>query len=85
MNAKYSGVALATAAALLFTTAPLTGAQAAEAKVKCEGGNACKGKSECHTATSACAGMNNCKGQGYVTLTQKECDDVKAKLKSEKK
>ena len=31
-------------------------AVAADAKIKCEGGNACKGKSECHTATNACAG-----------------------------
>jgi len=85
MNAKQSGIALATAAALLFATAPLTGAQAAEAKVKCEGGNACKGKSECHTATSGCQGMNKCKGQGFVTVTKKECDAAKANMKSEKK
>lgn len=83
MNAKHSGIALATAAALLFATAPLTGAQAADAKVKCEGGNACKGKSECHTASHACGGMNKCKGEGFVTLTQKECDAAKAKIKAE--
>jgi hypothetical protein len=83
MNTKHSGIALATAAALLFSTAPVTGAQAADAKVKCEGGNACKGMSECHTATSACGGMNKCKGQGFVTLTQKECDAAKAKNKAD--
>jgi hypothetical protein len=83
MNTKHSGIALATAAALLFSTAPITGAQAADAKVKCEGGNACKGKSECHTAAHACGGQNKCKGQGFVTLTQKECDAAKAKNKAE--
>ncbi|MEP7050904.1 MAG: hypothetical protein ABJB12_11140 [Pseudomonadota bacterium] len=44
--------------------------------VKCEGGNACKGQSECATADgkSLCAGENACKGTGYVfTETAAEC------------
>ena len=82
---KSKAVALATAAALLFSTVPLTAAQADEAKVKCEGANACKGQSACATAKSACAGQNSCKGMGYVKLSKAECDAAKAKMKDEKK
>ncbi|MGH8175817.1 MAG: BufA2 family periplasmic bufferin-type metallophore [Steroidobacter sp.] len=78
---KVSGYALAAAAAMLFTTAPLTANAADEAKVKCEGVNACKGTSACGTAKNACAGQNACKGQGYLQLTQAECDAAKAKQK----
>jgi hypothetical protein len=53
--------------------------------VKCQGGNACKGKSACATATSACAGQNKCKGTGYVSLTKEECDAAKKKNEAEKK
>jgi hypothetical protein len=39
---RLSGLALAAAAAIAFTAAPLSGANAAdEAKVKCEGVNQC--------------------------------------------
>jgi hypothetical protein len=44
--------------------------------VKCEGGNACTGLSECATADgkSLCSGENECKGTGYVyTETQEQC------------
>lgn len=83
INSKiFSGAALATAAAMLFSTAPLTVANAAdEAKVKCEGANACKGKSACSTAKNDCAGMNSCKGQGYVMLPKAECDKARAEQK----
>ena len=78
---KVSAYALDAAAAALFTTAPLTANAADEAKVKCEGVNACKGTSACATAKNACAGQNGCKGQGYLQLTQAECDAAKAKAK----
>lgn len=79
---KLSSLALATAAAVMFSTAPLTAANAAdEAKVKCEGVNACKGKSACSTAKNACAGQNACKGAGYVMLPKAECDAAKAAAK----
>lgn len=75
---KTVGASIATAAAALFiagatmTTAP-TVAQSAEG-VKCMGVNACKGHSECKTASSACNGLNACKGQGWVTTsTAEEC------------
>jgi len=41
--------------------------------VACNGGNACKGQSECKTANSSCKGQNACKGQGFVSLTPAEC------------
>jgi hypothetical protein len=68
-----NGALLAATAAVLFSSTSALDAVAAEAKIKCDGGNACKGKSECHTATNACAGQNSCKGKGYVSLTQDEC------------
>jgi hypothetical protein len=69
---------IATAAALLFGTIAAPVSAADEAKVKCEGANACKGKSACATAKNACAGQNSCKGQGYVELSKAECDAAKA-------
>jgi hypothetical protein len=76
-NLKTTGMALATAAALLFGSVAVTTAHAEDAKVKCQGGNACKGKSACATATSSCQGQNSCKGKGYVLLTKPECDAAK--------
>jgi hypothetical protein len=78
---KATRAAIATAAALLFTNMAVVPANAAEAKVKCEGVNACKGKSACGTATNACQGQNKCKGEGYLMLSQAECDAAKAKMK----
>ncbi|HEU4431683.1 MAG TPA: hypothetical protein VFT98_23195 [Myxococcota bacterium] len=72
--------ALAAAAAALFlTSVPLAASAADEAKVKCEGVNACKGQGACSGAGHDCAGKNACKGQGYVEMTQAECDAAKAK------
>lgn len=76
-----SGVAIASAAALLFGSTLGAPAFADEAaKVKCEGANACKGQSACHTAKNSCAGANSCKGQGFLELTQADCDAAKAKM-----
>jgi uncharacterized membrane protein len=81
---KLSGAALASAAALLFTSSGLMAAEnaAEEVTVKCEGGNGCKGKSACHTATNACAGQNSCKGKGYVMLPKTECTAAQAANKA---
>lgn len=70
-----SGAALAVAAAGLFLsgTATVVAADTKEAKVQCAGVNACKGKSDCATATSACHGQNACKGQGWLKMTEKQC------------
>jgi len=71
----FSGAALAVAAAGLFLSgaAGVVAADTKEAKVQCAGVNACKGKSDCATATSDCHGQNACKGQGWLKMTEKEC------------
>lgn len=52
--------------------------------IKCEGGNACRGQSECATADgkSLCSGENACKGTGYVyTQTQEQCTALQIRNK----
>ena len=79
---KLSGFALAAAAAIAFSAAPLTAVNAAdEAKVMCEGVNACKGTGACKSAKNECKGHNACKGQGVVSMTKADCDAAKAKAK----
>lgn len=79
---NHTGVAIAAAAAMLFSTAYVTTSFAAdEAKVQCEGVNSCKGQSACKSAHNACKGQNSCKGQGFLELTKKECKDAKAAAK----
>ena len=77
---RSTGLALATAAAMLFGSVAAPAANAEEAKIHCTGVNACKGKSACATAKNACQGQNACKGQGYLLMTQAECDAARAKL-----
>ena len=81
MNRK--SFVLASAAAAMFVSggAGLATAEhheGSEAKIHCDGANACKGKSDCATANNECKGLNACKGKGYVSLTQAECDAAKA-------
>ena len=73
---KVSKLALAAAAAALFSTAlvPSVFAEEGSASVKCQGINACKGQSKCKTADNACSGQNSCKGHGWlVTASAEEC------------
>ncbi len=71
---------IASAAAALFALGAAGTAAAdehggtSEGKVKCDGGNACKGQGECHTASHDCGGQNSCKGKGWVYLTPEECE-----------
>jgi hypothetical protein len=74
-----SSVALAAAAAVMFSSMAVSTASAAEGKVKCEGVNSCKGQSACKSANNACKGQNSCKGQGFKMMTQADCDAAKAK------
>jgi uncharacterized membrane protein len=68
-----SGAAIAAAAAMFFSVAPISSASAAdEAKIHCTGVNACKGQSACKSA----------KGKGFKEMTQKDCDAAKAAQKS---
>jgi len=88
MNAKkLTGLALATAAAGLFATAGIPAAYAGkdEARIHCDGVNACKGQTACQTAANACKGTNSCKGKGWLFLSKEECDAAKAKMKEPQK
>ncbi len=76
-----SSVALAAAAAVMFSTAAVSTARADEAKVKCEGVNSCKGHSACKSANNACKGQNSCKGKGFLEMSQADCNAAKAKAK----
>ena len=82
---KASGAAIATAAAMLFSTVAVTTAHAEDAKVKCEGVNSCKGTSACATAQNSCQGQNSCKGHGYLLMSKADCDAAKAKVKADEK
>jgi hypothetical protein len=77
-----SSVALAAAAAVMFSTVAVSTASADEGKVKCEGVNSCKGHSACKSANNACKGQNSCKGKGFLEMTQAQCDAAKAKAKA---
>ena len=81
MTKTLSGAAIASAAALLFSVATITTASADEAKMHCDGVNACKGQSSCKSAKNSCKGQNSCKRQGFVEMTQKDCDAAKAAVK----
>jgi hypothetical protein len=74
---KTPGVAIATAAAVLFGTGLLNSASGAtEGKIHCLGVNSCKGQSACKSANNACKGQNSCKGKGFMEMTAKECADA---------
>lgn len=72
---KVTGIVLAAAAAGLFAATPAAMASSHEGKVHCTGVNACKGTSECKTATNACKGQNACKGKGFISMGAKDCTD----------
>ena len=78
---KLTGIALATAAAGMFAMTAASPVAAQEAKVKCEGVNACKGQSECKGAKSSCKGLNACKGQGFKEMSKGDCDKAKMEMK----
>jgi hypothetical protein len=78
-----SKILMATAAAALFIAGPMAFAADDAAKVKCEGANACKGKTACKSAENSCAGKNACKGKGFLMLTDKECEESKKNSESE--
>ena len=74
---KTPGVAIATAAAMLFGTGLVGSAFAAnEGKIHCLGVNSCKGQSACKSANNACKGQNSCKGKGFLEMTAQQCADA---------
>jgi hypothetical protein len=82
---RNSGALLATAAAALLLSgavAPLV-AHAEDAKVQCLGVNACKGQSDCATASNGCQGQNACKGKGMKMMTEAECKAAGGTVKAD--
>ena len=77
---KTTGVALAVAAAGLFSIAPMSVAVADEGKVHCYGVNKCKGHNDCKSASNSCKGQSACKGKGFVSLTKEDCEKVGGKV-----
>ena len=74
---EFSRLAMATAAAAIFSAAPIATVHAgSSADVHCFGVNKCKGHNDCKTASNACKGMASCKGQGFVAMSEKACDDI---------
>ena len=74
---KFTGLAMATAAAALFAGAPMTAVQAgSDANVHCFGVNKCKGHNDCKTANNACKGQAACKGQGFVSMSKHACEEI---------
>ena len=77
---KTTGVALAIAAAGMFTMAPMTVTAGYDANVHCYGVNKCKGHNDCKTANNACKGKNSCKGQGFIKVSKEACDHLGGKV-----
>ena len=83
------GTSIALAVSTLLVTAACSGGSGEESSstsqpIKCEGGNACRGLSECATqdGKSGCVGENACKGTGYVyTQTQAQCTALQIRNK----
>ena len=78
MNTLNSGISFAASAAVIAVAAaaaatPTMAAEGAK-QVHCYGINTCKGTSDCKTAHNDCKGLNACKGQGFKTLTTKQCE-----------
>ena len=77
------GVALATAAASLFSVASIAPVMADEAgMIKCDSSSSCKGHGACKQASTACKGKNGCKGQGFTMQTSEaDCSAAQATAK----
>jgi hypothetical protein len=79
-----TGMAVATAAAMLFGTGVISTAFAGtDGKEHCAGVNACKGQSACKSANNACKGQNSCKGKGFLEMSKAECKAAKEQMKSD--
>jgi uncharacterized membrane protein len=73
-------IAAAAFAVAMSGTMVLSPVQAEDAKVECVGVNACKGHSDCKTANSSCKGHNACKGQGWLSLSEDDCETKGGKI-----
>lgn len=79
---KTTGVALAVAAAGLFSIAPMAISADSDSEVNCYGVNKCKGHNDCKSANNACKGKNSCKGQGLVKMSKETCEQIGGTPKS---
>jgi len=86
---KTAGIAMAIAAAGLFSVAPMSTTLAADDdhmeknadKVHCYGINSCKGKNDCKTAKNSCKGKSACKGKGFLNVSSEdECTEKGGKV-----
>jgi hypothetical protein len=77
VNKQVKGMLIAAAVAGFFVGGQALAAEGGSggdaAKVKCVGGNDCKGKGACATAGSSCAGENSCKGKGWIMTSESDC------------
>ena len=86
MNKQVKGALIATAVAGLFFASHAmaaeggSGAGGEPAKVKCMGGNDCKGKGACGTSEHSCAGQNSCKGKGWIMTSEADCKSKGGKV-----
>ncbi len=80
---KTPGVAVATAAAMLFGSTLVGSVSSASegSKIHCLGVNSCKGQSACKSANNACKGQNSCKGKGFLEMTKQQCADAQKQAK----
>lgn len=87
MTINGKAIAMSVAGLLLAAAPSLSHADdkgTKEAKVKCVGINACKGKGACASASNGCGGKNGCKGKGWVETTEKACKDQKGTVLADK-
>ncbi len=79
MTYSQAGAAIATAVALMITTAGCDQAsEVEEGTVKCQGLNECAGLSECAGADGEndCQGQNECAGQGWISVDSEDgCEE----------
>ena len=72
-----NGAALSIAAAAafygLYKSVDVLMPKAQAADIPCYSINACKGQTQCATATNGCPGTNACKGKGFLYATPAEC------------
>ena len=89
---KTAGVAMAMAAAGLFSMAPMSSSMADDMshmeknkdKVHCYGINSCKGKNDCKSANNSCKGKSACKGKGFLNVSSnEECAEKGGKVEEE--
>jgi len=85
VNKQVRGALIAAAVAGLFATGHAFAADTEKGsgdagKVKCMGGNSCKGKGACATGDHSCAGQNSCKGKGWIETSEADCKAAGGKV-----